>query len=121
MCQQIWDLFWQLRQATIIPVRCRAMVSSSALEETTMGRAACQQIWYLFWQLRQATSILVRCGAMVSSSALEETALGSAGCQQIWDLAVLAVAAGPDHTCVSRTDDAPSRFPEPRQCKHSVV
>ena len=31
---------------------------------------------------------------------------------ELWDL-VLAVAAGPDHTCVSRSDDEPSRPHEP--------
>ena len=71
MCQQICDLFWQLRQAAIILVRCGAMVSSSALEETALGSAACQQIWDLFWQLPQEVSILVQCGVMVSSSVLD--------------------------------------------------
>ena len=65
MCQKIRDPFRQMPQAFIILVQCGAMVSSSAVDATSMGSAACQQIWDLFWQLPQEVVIPKRCGAMV--------------------------------------------------------
>ena len=55
----IWDLLWQLPQAVCIPVWFGAMVSSSALDETSSGSAMCQQIRDLLWQLPQAVCIPV--------------------------------------------------------------